>query len=171
MYLLDPICPALPDSIPGPHIVSIFCQLIHHCFLRWGKFYKAQVHWGRFISTCQLVTTMQRQTDKTKFMLRVPRTPYSRHHLIPIVHKPQRLHWGKTTQQAWDPFPLTIQLLSEKAIWPLCAQIYTKKTQKLAHLWKITRTHDSMFQIVKVYSKYWFSIKASLSIISSTFKG
>lgn len=61
-YLLDAISPALPDSVPGPHVVSIFSQLVHHCFLRGGEFYKAQIHWGRLVSTGQLVTA--KQTEK-----------------------------------------------------------------------------------------------------------
>lgn len=61
-YLLDAVSPALPDSVPGPHVVSIFSQLVHHCFLRRGKFYKAQIHRGRLVSTGQLVTA--KQTEK-----------------------------------------------------------------------------------------------------------
>ena len=61
-YLLDAVSPALPDSIPGPHVVSIFGQLVHHCFLRGGEFYKAQIHGGRLVSTGQLVTA--KQTEK-----------------------------------------------------------------------------------------------------------
>lgn len=57
MYLLDAVSPALPDSISGPHVVSILRQLVHHCFLRRGEFNKAKVHRGRLIPTCQLVTT------------------------------------------------------------------------------------------------------------------
>lgn len=62
-YLLDAVGPALPDSIPGPHIMGIFCQLVHHRFLRRGELDKAQVHRGRLVSTCQLVTTDQSKSN------------------------------------------------------------------------------------------------------------
>lgn len=60
-HLLDAVGPALPDPVPGPHVMGVFCQLVHQRLLGLRESDKSQVHRGRFVSTRQLVATEQRE--------------------------------------------------------------------------------------------------------------
>lgn len=145
MYLLDAVSPALPDSIPGPHIMGIFCQLVHHRFLRWGEFNEAQVHWGRLIPTCQLVTTKQNKRNISLAFLKKSKlkNPYNSLFNGPNLLLMVCLTTVVTTgQQAWN---VSLKLITHQIERPhnLGLHFYANKSEmrQLTYLSKLRRIY------------------------------